>query len=193
MAQYDAASIVVYQAYNPAIGRFAAQHGWFGGAFSYTRMSWCKPNFLWMMYRSGWGTKEGQEVTLAVRLKRAFFDTLLAQAVVSKYNVRDYATTAAWSAAVTASDVRLQWDPDHTPNGSPLPRRALQLGLRGATLREYGRDAILSIEDISDFVTEQRRQFSLPIYGTLLTPAEQVYVPADASITAKLNLYSSTD
>jgi len=27
-------------------------------------MSWIKPNFLWMMYRCGWGTKEGQQVTL---------------------------------------------------------------------------------------------------------------------------------
>jgi hypothetical protein len=26
--------------------------------------------------------------------------------------------------------VRLQWDPDHHPNGSPLKRRAIQLGLR---------------------------------------------------------------
>src|SRR4051794_29690087 len=46
-------------------------------------MSWVKPNFLWMMYRSGWGAKEGQEVTLALRLRRQFFDALLAQAVPS--------------------------------------------------------------------------------------------------------------
>lgn len=53
LAQYDADTVVVYQAYAPAIGRFAADHGTFGGAFSYERMSWIKPNFLWMMYRSG--------------------------------------------------------------------------------------------------------------------------------------------
>jgi NAD(P)-dependent dehydrogenase (short-subunit alcohol dehydrogenase family) len=29
-----------------------------------------------MMYRSGWGTKENQEVTLAVRLRRAAFDEI---------------------------------------------------------------------------------------------------------------------
>src|SRR5262249_23601423 len=57
LAQYDASTVVVYQAYAPEIGRFAAEHGWFGGPFSYERMSWVKPNFLWMMYRSGWGTK----------------------------------------------------------------------------------------------------------------------------------------
>ncbi len=71
IAQYDEDSIIVYQAYQLAIGHFAATHGYFGGDFSFTRMSWIKPNFLWMMYRSGWGTKEGQEITLAVRLKRS--------------------------------------------------------------------------------------------------------------------------
>jgi Domain of unknown function (DUF4291) len=78
LAQYDDDTIVVYQAYRPSIGRFAAENGTFGGDFSYARMSWIKPNFLWMMYRSGWGTKEGQEVTLALRLRRTFFDALLA-------------------------------------------------------------------------------------------------------------------
>jgi hypothetical protein len=55
LACFDEESIVVYQAYSPAIGRFAARHGYFGGEFSYSRMSWIKPNFLWMMYRSNWG------------------------------------------------------------------------------------------------------------------------------------------
>ncbi len=66
LAQFDEETIVVYQAYRPAIGHFAAHHQYFGGEFSYGRMSWIKPNFLWMMYRSGWGTKPEQEVTLAV-------------------------------------------------------------------------------------------------------------------------------
>jgi hypothetical protein len=57
LAQFDESTIVVYQAYRPAIGNFAASHGYFGGPFSLNRMSWIKPNFLWMMYRSGWGTK----------------------------------------------------------------------------------------------------------------------------------------
>lgn len=68
LAQFDDETIVVYQAYKPSIGHFAAEHGYFGGDFSLGRMSWIKPNFLWMMYRSGWGTKPGQEVTLAVCL-----------------------------------------------------------------------------------------------------------------------------
>ncbi len=64
LAQFDDETIIVYQAYRPAIGNFAAERGYFGGGFKYTRMSWIKPNFLWMMYRSDWGRSEGQEVIL---------------------------------------------------------------------------------------------------------------------------------
>ena len=62
LAQFDEHTVVVYQAYRPAIGHFAAEKGYFGGEFSLNRMSWIKPNFLWMMYRSAWGTSSGQEV-----------------------------------------------------------------------------------------------------------------------------------
>lgn len=86
LAQYDDETILVYQAYRPSIGRFAVEHGHFGGDFMYSRMSWIKPNFLWMMYRSDWGTSEGQEVVLALRLRRSFFDSLLARAVPSTFH-----------------------------------------------------------------------------------------------------------
>lgn len=90
LAQFDDQSVVVYQAYRPEIGHFAARHGYFGGEFSLGRMSWIKPNFLWMMYRSGWGTKPGQEVTLAVRLRRDAFDEILRLAVHSSFTPEVY-------------------------------------------------------------------------------------------------------
>jgi site-specific DNA-cytosine methylase len=75
LAQYDDDTVIVYQAYRPSIGHAAAADGRFGGGgVSFGRMSWIKPNFLWMMFRSGWGTKADQEVTLAVRLRREGFD-----------------------------------------------------------------------------------------------------------------------
>src|SRR5271166_497945 len=81
LAHYDDQTVVVYQAYRPTIAEFAVTHQRFGGpAFSFARMSWVKPNFLWMMYRSGWGTKAGQEATLAVRLIRTAFNTILSDA-----------------------------------------------------------------------------------------------------------------
>jgi hypothetical protein len=127
LAHYDAAT-VVYQAYAPSIGRFAAEHGWFGGPFSYERMSWIKPNFLWMMYRSGWGAKQGQEITLAVHLRRDAFDAILGEAVHSAHVPAVYESEVAWKARAARSQVRLQWDPDHGPSGGKLERRAGPVG-----------------------------------------------------------------
>src|SRR6516164_10821054 len=108
LAHHDAETIVVYQAYRPSTGAYAIKHGAFGVDFSYARMSWIKPNFLWMMYRSGWGTKENQEVTLALRVRREFFDGLLAAAVPSSWDRERHATEHEWSQAVADSSVRLQ-------------------------------------------------------------------------------------
>jgi Domain of unknown function (DUF4291) len=174
LAQYDDTSIVVYQAYRPAIGHFAARHGYFGGEFSFSRMSWVKTNFLWMQYRSGWGRKEGQEVTLAVRILRAAFDEMLRLAVHSTYDAGRYGSRDEWKQAVEHSQVRVQWDPDHDPSGTPLARRAVQLGLRGEILARYAREWIVEIEDISDFVAEQR-QYAQGDYARLVMPRERVY------------------
>lgn len=156
LAHYDDETIVVYQAYRPSIGQFAIDNGWFGGDFKYSRMSWIKPNFLWMMYRSSWGKAEGQEVVLAIRLRRSFFDSLLKQAVPSTFAPTMFMNKAAWQQAVEQSDVRLQWDPDHGPTGEPCDRRAIQLGLRGQALVDYGKREIIEIIDLSEFVAEQR-------------------------------------
>ena len=185
MAQFDDETVVVYQAYRPEIGHFAAKHGYFGGAFSLGRMSWIKPNFLWMMYRCGWASKDGQEVVLAVTIERRAFDEILAAAVPSSYGQVDrFASTAEWSNAVKTSDVRLQWDPDHGPSGAPLERRAIQLGLRGDVLARYARPWIRSIEDISDFV---RAQAKLRGSNELVTPSEDVY-PVSPETAAILGL-----
>lgn len=182
LAHYDASSIVVYQAYRPSIGRYALAHGVFGGPdFSFSRMSWIKPNFLWMMYRSSWGTAEGQEVVLGVRLRRAFFDRVLALAVPSTHVVERFARREDWQAALAASDVRLQWDPDHDPGGEKLPRRAIQLGVRGEMLRAYATREILEIVDVTALAAEQRANTLRERWRNLRTPEERVYVPEDTA------------
>lgn len=177
LAQFDEATIVVYQAYRPAIADYAVAHQRFGGEFSYTRMSWIKPNFLWMMYRSGWATKEGQERILAVRLSRVFFDELLESAVPSTFDATRFASREEWQERVARSEVRLQWDPDHAPDGRPVERRAIQLGLRGDALRRYGDGDALSIEDITPFVQEQRLTLAARA-DELRSPSEDVYLPS---------------
>ncbi|HEY2408009.1 MAG TPA: DUF4291 domain-containing protein [Polyangiaceae bacterium] len=177
LAQFDDESVVVYQVYRPEIGLYAAEHGTFGAGFSFSRMTWIKPNFLWMMFRSGWGTKEGQEVTLAIRLRRAGFDALLCGAVASSHHEHDGRNETEWRHDLKASTVRLQWDPDHDPSGAPVQRRAIQLGIRGETLQRFVHEWILAIENVSEFVAAQRTRER----SVLLTPRERVYpAPADA-------------
>jgi hypothetical protein len=188
LAQYDADSIVVYQAYCPAIGNFAAKHGYFGGDFSLSRMTWIKPNFLWMMYRSGWGMKEGQEVTLAIRMQRSAFDSILNEAVHSTYIPDVYENQQAWHNSVQTSNVRLQWDPDHSPSGEKLERRAIQIGLSGEAAIKYSREWIVDIEDISEFVAEQREQVISKNYDLLRTPSECAYEVSNLEVATKLQL-----
>ncbi|MEG3905145.1 DUF4291 domain-containing protein [Microcoleus sp. B4-C5] len=187
LAQFDENTVVVYQAYRPAIGLFAAEQGYFGGEFSLNRMSWIKPNFLWMMYRSEWGTKPGQEVILAIWLKRSAFDEILASAVYSKFVPAVYGSEKLWQQAVKNSAVRLQWDPDYHPSGAKLERRAIQLGLRGSVLASYAREWIVNIEDISEFV-QQQHQYKGGYSSQLLTPCETLYPVTDPDISQKLRL-----
>jgi hypothetical protein len=187
LAQFDEEGVIVYQAYRAEIGQFAATHGYFGGEhFSLSRMSWIKPNFLWMMYRSGWGQKEGQEVVLAVKIKREAFDTILANAVWSSYNPDLYTTEKDWKHAVKSSDVRLQWDPDHSPTGGKLERKAIQLGLRRDVLKFYTREWIIWVEDISEFVREQHQ--NLGNFDKLIVPSETIYPVKDVKVAAQLQL-----
>lgn len=188
LAQFDAETVVVYQAYRPEIGKFAVEQGKFGGEFSYNRMSWIKPNFLWMMYRSDWGQSQGQEVVLAIRIRRTFFESLLEQAVPSSFVPELFETHEDWKAAVARSNVRLQWDPDHDPNGGKCERRAVQLGLRGSTLEAFGKKEIVEIIDISEFVAQQRESIKDWRSGTLRTPAESIYVPHSAAAAANVGL-----
>lgn len=187
LAQYDANSIVVYQAYCPETGHFAAKHGRFGDGFSLNRMSWVKPNFLWMMHRSGWGTKEGQEVTLAIRLSHELWEEVLSQAVPSSYARNLYDSKEAWQRELSNSEVRLQWDPDHGPHGEKLERRAIQIGIRGQLLRRYANEA-LEIEDISEFVAAQYEHVRAGNLEQLQTPTEKVFWPQNEVIPRRLGL-----
>ncbi|KNC53517.1 uncharacterized protein AMSG_01230 [Thecamonas trahens ATCC 50062] len=167
LAQYTEDAVLVYQAYNDAIANYALEHQRFGGpAFSPTRMTWIKTNFLWMMFRSGWGTKNNQERTLGIWLRRSAFDEMMAAAVASKYDPQAYSSEAEYKAARAAQKaglsrgdsgiVRLQWDPDHSPSGAKHPsRRAIQLGLKSWKPFHSGA-AIIRIVDLTDFVAARR-------------------------------------
>lgn len=78
-ADYDRHTIVVYQAFNHAIADAALAAGRFVAPFSMRRMTWIKPSFLWLMARSNWARKSGQERILAVTITRAGWESALAR------------------------------------------------------------------------------------------------------------------
>lgn len=188
MAQYDDDKVIVYQSYRPSIGNFAVKNQYFGGDFSLARMTWIKPNFLWMMYRNGWGTKEGQEVVLALHLKREAFERYLNLAVYSSYQQEIYGNREVWSEAVKSSNIRLQWDPDHDPYGAKLERRAIQIGIRNEEIEKFAKEDILKIEDISNFVEEQRKFVIQNTLDKLLIPEETPYMPKNLEVCKRLKL-----
>lgn len=188
MAQYDEEKVIVYQSYRPAIGNFAVRNQFFGGPFKYTRMTWIKPNFLWMMYRNGWGTKEGQEVVLAIHLKRAAFERYLSQAVYSSYQDHLYESYEAWQKEVQNSSIRLQWDPDHNPYGGKLERRAIQIGIRNEEVIKYAKEDIIEIEDISDYVNEQYQLVLAKNLDGLELPEEKPYLSSDDGVNKFLKI-----
>ena len=176
MAYQTEAHVVLYQAYNASIATYAVENQKLGGsAFSYDRMSWVKPNYLWMMYRSGWATKTNQERILAIRILKTDWESILEKAVMSSFDNHLYTSYDAWKNALNQSEVRIQWDPDHGPHGDKLARRAIQVGLKGSTLKAFGQEMIECIEDITPFVAKQRLYVELDDLINLELPREEVY------------------
>ncbi|WP_294212509.1 DUF4291 domain-containing protein [uncultured Chryseobacterium sp.] len=188
MAQYDDEKIIVYQSYRKEIGEFAVKNQYFGDHFSLERMTWIKPNFLWMMYRNGWGTKEGQEYVLAIHLKMDAFRKYLENAVYSDYNDRLAISGEEWQNQIRESSARLQWDPDHDPSGAKLDRRAIQIGLRNNLIKSFAQDDILLIEDISEFVQVQHQFVLNDDLDNLVTPIEKTLRFDDEDLNKKLRL-----
>jgi len=190
LAQFDEETVVVYQAYNPTIARHAVEHGAPGGpGFSLERMSWIKPGFLWMMHRSGWATKPDQQHVLAIWLRRSAFDEILANAVHTTYIEERYLGKDRWQEALEAIDARLQWDPDHDPQGRKLERRAIQLGLRGEMLQRFTTEWIVQIEDITPLVHQLAEYRDAPEF--LLTPVEKPYPVHNRALAIHLGLDKS--
>jgi hypothetical protein len=168
--------IVVYQAYKTSIAEYAVKHQLLGGSeYSYNRMSWIKPNFLWMMYRCGWAEKENQERVLALWIRKAVLEEILSNAVLSSFNPQYYADRETWERELENKEVRLQWDPDHDPYGQKMTRRAIQLGLKGSVLKDFGNNQISLIEDITGFVKEQKRHIDNGRLDLLEVPVEKVW------------------
>lgn len=191
LAQQNEEALVVYQAFNHQIANFAIENQFFGGNhYSYNRMSWIKTNFLWIMYRAGWGTKENQERILGIWILKSDFEKILHEVAHSSYQSHIYGSREAWQEALKKTEGRLQWDPDHDIYGKKQVRKAIQLGLKGNILEEFGKNMIQKIVDVSDFVKEQKAKIHQQNIENLLIPQETIYEVIDKSLIPKIDLMS---
>lgn len=186
-AQYDSRCIRVYQAYKPAIAEEAVCLQRFGKAFNVNRMTWIKPSFLWMMYRSNWGTKKDQECILALDIWQTTFCALLEQAVLTSPD-SPACQGAQWERAFGAAAVYCQWDPDRSINGSPIGRAAIQIGLKGEALEELLDSGICRIEDLTPQVRKWNTQRKAGKLSARQLPVEKLFPIADKGVRRRLNM-----
>jgi hypothetical protein len=176
IAQFDAESIVVYQAFNEEIARYAIEHGHFGGpSYDDKRITHIKPSFLWMMHYSGWAKKENQENVLAIRLKRSCFDDLLCRA-----------TVVANEKEKPEAEVQLSWHAYHDLNGEKTDRLSVKIGLLGEARRIFNESCIQEIEDVTPFVREQQNLHLAGKAGKVQVPCERAYAPGDLEILTRI-------
>ncbi|XP_042874179.1 uncharacterized protein LOC122259337 [Penaeus japonicus] len=151
---YDEETIVVYQAYKPAIGEAALAAGHFVEPFSLNRMTWIKPSFLWMMERCGWGEKKDQEVVLGIRITRAGWEEALSNCVLSHPIEGVYKDRSVWLEAKKKSTTMVQWDPERDIFGNKLSWRSIQVGISKDIITSYAKDWIKEITDMRPLIKD---------------------------------------
>lgn len=162
-ADFERESIVVYQAYSPAIADAAVRAGRFVAPFSFQRMTWIKPSFLWLMHRSNWARKAGQERILAVRISRSGWEEALARAVL----------TDAHPDVLAAAQVHVQWDPEWSLRGAALNHYSIQVGISRRLIRTFVDDWVLEITDL----TERARKIAELAQGGRAAQAKRLLPP----------------
>ena len=181
-ALYDERTIRVYQAYSDDIANAALERGTFGGpSFNMNRMTWIKPSFLWMMYRSGFGKKDRwQKRILAVDISRAGFQWALEHACLSHPPKDvDECGKQTWRQQLATSPVRIQWDPERDLLSNALPYRSIQVGLSKEAVPAYVNKWIERITDVTDLAhaIHQLVQDGDFDAARALLPEEKEYIP----------------
>lgn len=148
-ADYDAQSIVVYQAYGAAIARPALEANRFVPPFSLRRMTWIKPSFLWLMERSNWGQKAGQEHILGVRITRNGWEEALSLGVLTGYEHAVHGSFASWQQQFEAARVHVQWDPERSIRGTDVGVNSIQVGLSRHVIERFVGEWVLEIKDLT--------------------------------------------
>lgn len=176
-ADYTQNTIVVYQSYNKIIAKSAVENQKFSTPFSFNRMTWIKPSFLWMMERSNYGQKSNQECTLAIHIKREAWEKALRLAVLTSPEKRVYPDSQNWEEQFEKAHIYVQWDPERNIKGNKLEYRSIQVGISRHLIEEFNEEWIVKIEDYSPLV---KKILSLTKQGEYnkakkLLPIEKIY------------------
>ena len=173
VGQYDEEGVFVYQAFNNEIAAWAIENQRFGGAgFKPDRMTWVKPSFAWVLYRSGYARKHNQTKILKIKVSHETMAHILAQS-----------TTGHGGGGKLG---RVQWDPSRdlmNGDGKKEPhkltgRRAIQIGVKGELSKYYVAN-ILSIEDVTELAHSVQEAHKVGSMEALLSelPLEVPYMP----------------
>jgi uncharacterized protein DUF4291 len=188
-ADYDATTIIVYQAYRAAIAQPAIAAGRFVPPFSLGRMTWIKPSFLWLMERSNWARKPGQEYILGVRITRAGWEEALSHAVLTAPEKGLYRDEDEWRRQLESALVQVQWDPERGLRGASLQQDSIQVGLSRHIIGRYVNDWTREIRDYTPLVRKIRGLLDAGEAGKAakLLPRERVY-PVNAALARRLGM-----
>jgi hypothetical protein len=176
-ATFDQKTITVYQAFPEAIASTALKENRFVEPFSWNRMSWIKPSFLWLMERSNWGRKSGQERILSIKITRSGWEEALQLAILTHPEPKLWPDANLWRQSFEKALVYCQWDPERSLRGAAQSYYSIQIGLSREILRRYTDEWVVSIADETPRV---RKMDTLLRQGetkkaSLLLPTERVY------------------
>ena len=97
-------------------------------------------------------------------------------------------TGAQWEKAFDETTVYCQWDPDRNINGNAINRAAIQIGLKGTTLRDFLDTGICRIEDLTPQVIKWNDQRKNGKLNSKNLPMERLYPTKDKAIRNRLNM-----
>lgn len=188
-ATFDRDTITVYQAFSNAIADAALEADAFTAPFSWNRMSWIKPSFLWLMERSNWGKKSGQERILAIKMTRTGWNEALSLAVLTHPEPKIWPDPDIWRTALETAQVHCQWDPERSIRGASQSHYSIQIGLSRHILQRYTDDWVVAIEDKTPLVKkiDSLLRNGKGTEASRLLPTERIY-PVEAESAYRLGM-----
>lgn len=176
-AEFDNKTITVYQAYSKEIAIPAIKNNRFEAPFSFNRMTWIKPSYLWLMERSNWGEKANQEYILGIKIKRESWEKALSLGVLTHPDKDIYSNGFEWEKQFNEAKVHIQWDPERTLRGGKLEERTIQVGISRFLIDEFNNDWIVEIIDLTPLTKKinQLRKIGKYTEAKKLLPNERIY------------------